>query len=74
MCCKQEEKNTLKTLAYEYNNLSNSKKKLARGTISNPEYLMNLSEFLKIQNDAVQAKNQRLVNYFTLYKAVGGKL
>lgn len=68
------EKNTLKTLAYEYNNLSNSKKKLARGTISNPEYLMNLSEFLKIQNDAVQAKNQRLVNYFTLYKAVGGKL
>lgn len=68
------EKNTLKTLAYEYNNLSNYKKKLARGTISNPEYLVNLSEFLHIQNDAVQAKNQRLVNYFTLYKAVGGKL
>lgn len=68
------EDNTLKKVNYEYKNLENSKKKLNRGTVSNPDYLNNLADFLAIQKEAVQAKNQRLVNYYTLYKAVGGKL
>lgn len=68
------ENNTMRKINYEYKNLENSRKKLGRGTISNPEYLEELSKFLVVQKEAVQAKNQRLVNYFTLYKAVGGRL
>lgn len=68
------DKNTSKKVNYEYTNLENSRKKFKRGLISNPEYLNNLSDFLTVQKEAVQSKNQRLVNYFTLYKAVGGKL
>lgn len=68
------ENNTLQKINYEYKNLENSRKKLNRGTISNTEYLIELSDFLSVQKESIQAKNQRLVNYFTLYKAVGGKL
>lgn len=68
------DKNTLAKVQYEYKNLENSRKKYARGTISAPEYLNDLSKFIDVQKEAIQTKNQRLVNYFTLYKAVGGKL
>lgn len=68
------DKNTLLKVQYEYKNLESSRKKFSRGTISTPEYLNDLSEFIEIQKEAIQTKNQRLVNYFTLYKAVGGKL
>lgn len=68
------DKNTLSKVQYEYKNLENSRKKYARGTISSPEYLNDLSKFIDVQKEAIQTKNQRLVNYFTLYKAVGGKL
>lgn len=68
------EKNTLNKLDSEYKLLSNSKNKLDRGTISTPEYLMVLSSFINIQKESVNAKNQKIINYFTLYKAVGGKI
>ncbi len=68
------DKNTIKKLNYEYKNLNLSQRRLAQGTISQPEYLNNLSNFITLQNDAVNTKTQRLVNYYTLYKAVGGKL
>lgn len=66
------DKNTISKVQYELRNLDNSRKKYARGTISAPEYLNELSKFIEIQKEAIQTKNQRLVNYFTLYKAVGG--
>lgn len=66
------DKNTLKKVQYEYQNLENTRKKYYRGTISAPEYLKTLSDFTNMQKEAVQSKNQRLINYFTLYKAVGG--
>lgn len=68
------DKNTHSKVQYELRNLENSRKKHARGTISSPEYLNDLSKFIDVQKEAIQTKNQRLVNYFTLYKAVGGKL
>ncbi len=68
------DKNTLAKVQYEYKNLKNSRKKYARGTISAPEYLNNLSKFIELQKEAIQTKNQRLVNYFTLYKATGGEI
>ncbi len=68
------DQNTLSKVQYEYKILENSRKKYTRGTISTPEYLNDLSKFIDVQKEAIQTKNQRLVNYFTLYKSVGGKL
>lgn len=68
------DKNTLSKVQYEYKNLENARKKYEHGTISAPEYLNALSKFIDLQKEAIQTKNQRLVNYYTLYKAVGGKL
>lgn len=68
------ENNTLKKLDYELQNLNSAKRKLNQGTVSHPEYLSELSRVLSLQSEAVNAKNQRLVNYFTLYKTVGGKI
>ncbi len=66
--------NTRQKVNYEYINLENSRKKYNRGVISASEYLRSYSAFIEVQKEAVQSKNQRIVNYFTLYKAVGGKL
>lgn len=68
------EKNSIKKLDYEYQNLQAAKKQLNQGTISQPEYLAELSKVVNLQSEYVSAKTQKLVNYFTLYKAVGGKL
>lgn len=68
------DKNTLSKVQYEYKNLENSRKKYTQGTISMPEYLNDLSKFIELQREAIQSKNQRLVNYFTLYKATGGRV
>lgn len=68
------ENNTLQKINFEYKNLENSRKKLNHGTISNPDYLNALSNFLSLQEESVQAKNQRLINYYTLYKATGGRI
>lgn len=68
------DKNTQSKFQYTLKNLENSRKKYERGTISAPEYLNELSKYIEIQRELIQSKNQRLVNYFTLYKAVGGKL
>ena len=70
----QADKNTINKLNYEYKNLNSAKRKLQHGTISDPEYLNNLANFISIQNEYVNTKTQRLVNYYTLYKAVGGQL
>lgn len=66
--------NTLKKVLYETRTLEDMRKKYERGTISAPEYLENLSSLIEVQKEAVESKNRRLVNYFTLYKAVGGRL
>lgn len=68
------ENNTLKKLDYELQNLNAAKRKLNQGIVSHPEYLSELSRVLSLQSEAVNAKNQRFVNYFTLYKTVGGKI
>ena len=68
------ENNTLKKLEYEYNNLTAKRRKFERETISTPEYLNNLAGFLEVKKEVYQAKNQKLGNYYTLYKATGGNL
>lgn len=66
--------NTIKKLNYENKNLNSEKQKLNAGVISAAEYLNARAKYLKIQNEVVNTKAQRLINYYTLYKAVGGKI
>ena len=71
---KHVEANTKSELGYELQNFGNAEKKLNQGVISVPEYLVAKTEFLESQTNFTQAKTQRIINYFTLYKAVGGQL
>ena len=71
---KQVEANIKSELGYELQNFGNAEKKLNQGVISVPEYLVAKTEFLESQTNFTQAKTQRIINYFTLYKAVGGQL
>ena len=68
------DKNTLKKLDFEYKNFNSAKQKLNRGVISNSEYLISRSNLSNIKKEAAKAKTERLIDFFTLYKAVGGKL
>lgn len=68
------ENNTKSKIQNSLKNLDNSKRKFDRGVISQPEYYGALSEFLTVQNEVVSAKTQRLTDYYTLYKSVGGQL
>lgn len=68
------ENNTKSKLNYETKIFGDINKKFNRGIISYPDYLEGEKGLLSAQMDYSQAKTQRLVNYFTLYKAVGGKL
>ncbi len=61
-------------LSNEEKNLAHAQNKLNRGVISNPEYLTQNIKFLNQKQEAANTKAQRLVNYYTLYKATGGAL
>lgn len=68
------ENETNENLKFEGKNLNNTNKKLNQGTISKPQYANAQNLYLQKEINAAKAKTQRLVNYYTLYKAVGGKL
>ncbi len=70
----QADFNTVNKLNYEIKSFGDTQKKTQRGVISNPEYYREELSLINAQNEAAQSKSQRLVNYFTLYKAVGGQL
>lgn len=65
---------TNKKLLNEQNNFINTQKKFSRGVVSNPDLLQERIKLLDERQSAIRTKTQRLVNYFTLYKAVGGRL
>lgn len=58
----------------EYQNYIASKRKLSAGTISNIEYLQNKNSLNQKQQLLAYIRAQRLNDYFTLYKALGGQL
>ena len=66
--------NTNYQLIYETKNYNNSQKMLNRGVISNNEYLSAKKKYIIAEIQKSQTKTQRIVNYYTLYKASGGKL
>ena len=54
--------------------LQNASKMLNRGVTSNTQYKISENQYINKNMDLTRAKTQRIVNYYTLYKAVGGKL
>lgn len=66
--------NTNNQLIYETKNYNDSQKMLNRGVISNNEYLSAKKKYIIAEIQKSQTKTQRIVNYYTLYKATGGKL
>lgn len=70
----QNEKNIKQKTQYQNTSLINKQKEYNQGIISNIEIIQSENENLTLDNELIRAKAQRLVNYFTLYKALGGKL
>ncbi len=71
---KQIENHTKSELDIADRNFNNAQKKLNQGVISEPEFLIEENKLINSQTNYTQAKTQRIINYFTLYKAVGGNL
>ena len=61
-------------LNLEAKNLNSADKMLSRGVISKSQYLNSENLYINKDMDLTRAKTQRIVNYYTLYKAVGGKI
>jgi len=61
-------------LRLEANTLNSAEKMLNRGVVSKSQYLNSENLYISKDMDLTKAKTQRLVNYYTLYKTVGGKL
>jgi len=68
------ENKTKDKLFLETQNLKNTEKMLNRGVVSKSQYLNSKNLYISKDMDLTKAKTQRLVNYYTLYKTVGGKL
>lgn len=70
----KSEKNFKEQLRLQKINYVASDKKLKYGTISAIEYINDAIEYYQKEQFLAISKALRLVDYFTLYKAVGGKL
>ena len=68
------ENKTKEKLLLETKNLNNANKMLNRGVISKTQYINSENLYINKDIDLTKAKTRRLVNYYTLYKTVGGKL
>ncbi|GBF23303.1 ABC-type multidrug transport system, outer membrane protein [Candidatus Gastranaerophilus sp. (ex Termes propinquus)] len=66
--------NTLAKLHLQADDFRRAKNKLQRGTISVPDIYLEEQRLLSLKQEQAQSKAARIVNYFTLYKAVGGAL
>lgn len=58
----------------EQNNFNQTKNRYKNGTISYPELLFEENNLHIIQQNFIDKKTARLIDYVTLYKAVGGQL
>ena len=68
------ENKTKEKLLLETKNLNNANKMLNRGVISKTQYINSENQYINKDMDLTKAKTQKLVNYYTLYKTVGGRL
>ncbi len=70
----KNEKMAKQQLEYEKNIYQASDKKYKRGIISGVEFLNNKNSYNQQEQITVISKANRLIDYITLYKAVGGEL
>ena len=68
------ENKTKEKLLLETKNLKNADKMLNRGIISKTQHIYSENIYINKNIDLTKAKTIRLVNYYTLYKTVGGKI
>ena len=68
------ENKTKEKFLLETKNLNNADKMLNRGVISKTQYINSENMYINKDMDLTKARTRRLVNYYTLYKTVGGKL
>ena len=68
------ENKTKEKFLLETKNLNNADRMLNRGVISKTQYINSENMYINKDMDLTQAKTRRLVNYYTLYKTVGGKI
>ena len=68
------ENQTKEKLNLETKNLNSADKMLSRGVISKSQYLNSENLYINKDMDLTRAKTRKLVNYYTLYKTVGGKI
>ena len=68
------ENKTKEKLSLVSKNLHNADKMLNREVISKTQYINSENQYINKDMDLTKAKTQKLVNYYTLYKTVGGKL
>lgn len=68
------DENTTENLAIQEDNYKRSQESYKRGTISYPNLLSEQEQLLNIKNNQINTKTSRIIDYITLYKAVGGKL
>ena len=68
------ENKTKEKLLLETKNLNNADKMLNRGVISKTQHINSENIYINKDMDLTKAKTRKLVNYYTLYKAVGGKI
>ena len=68
------ENKTKEKLLLETKNLKNADKMLNSGVISKTQHINSENMYMNRDMDLTKAKTRRLVNYYTLYKTVGGKL
>lgn len=70
----ENEKNSKEQLELEYRNFIATDKKYKRGTVSKADWLNNRNSYNQQRQISATSKANRLVDYFTLYKATGGAL
>ena len=68
------ENKTKEKFLLETKNLNNADKMLNRGVISKTQYINSENMYINKDMYLTKARTRRLVNYYTLYKTVGGKL
>lgn len=66
--------NTIKNLMIQTDNYKRSNEKYRMGVISCPKLLSDQETMINTEQSQVNTKAARLMDYLTLYKAVGGKL
>ena len=66
--------NTIQNVSYQQDNYNRSNNRYKSGVISCTDLLSENEQLLNIRQNQISTKTTRLMNYITLYKAVGGKL